>query len=105
ERRREIGILKAIGASNARVIFQFMAEALTLTLAGALVGIIIGVIGGNPVTNMLVTSSSAPTVSASTPSGGFGQRFRDGGGGGFTARPITGNVFQRGGNGIVNSAR
>ena len=105
ERRREIGILKAIGASNARVIFQFMAEAVTLTLIGALVGVIIGVAGGNPVTNMLVTSSNiTPTVNASAPSGGFGQRFRGGGEGGFAARPVTGNFFQRGGNGLANSA-
>lgn len=57
ERRREIGILKAIGASNLRIVTQFMTEALTLTLAGAIIGLIIGIVGGNPVTASLVSSS------------------------------------------------
>jgi putative ABC transport system permease protein len=58
ERRREIGILKAIGGSNSRIILQFMSEALTFTVLGAVIGLIIGVVGGNPVTNMLVTNSA-----------------------------------------------
>ena len=109
ERRREIGILKAIGASNMRVILQFMSEAITLTLAGALVGVFIGVVGGNPVTNTLVSSSaSSPTVSADSGApGGGGQRFRAnfGGSQNFGARPVTGNFFQRGGNSLFNSAQ
>lgn len=56
ERRREIGILKAIGASNMRIVLQFMAEALTLTLISAVIGLAIGVIGGNPATSSLVSS-------------------------------------------------
>jgi putative ABC transport system permease protein len=57
ERRREIGILKAIGGSNVRIIFQFMSEALTLTVLGAVVGLVIGIVGGNPVTSTLVSNS------------------------------------------------
>ena len=108
ERRREIGILKAVGASNLRVILQFMSEAIVLTLAGALVGILIGVVGGNPVTNTLVSSSTASaTVSADSAGPGNGQRFRAsfGGGQNFGARPISGNFFQRSGNSLFNSAR
>lgn len=71
ERRREIGILKAIGASNLRVILQFMSEAVTLTLAGAVIGMIIGIAGGNPVTNMLVTSSASAAANNQTGSTGF----------------------------------
>ena len=73
ERKREIGVVKAIGASNVRIAVQFMAEALTLTVLGAVIGLIIGVTAGNPVTKMLVnnSSSSASTVVA-TPGGGRG---------------------------------
>lgn len=65
ERRREIGILKAIGASNLRIVLQFMAEALTLTLIGAVAGLIIGVAGGHPVTTSLVDSSVSSSTSSS----------------------------------------
>ena len=62
ERRREIGILKAIGASNTRIMLQFVSEALTLTLLGAVIGLIIGVVGGNPVTSSLVDSGVGDTA-------------------------------------------
>ena len=42
ERRREIGVFKAIGASNIKIMSQFIAEAVTLTFLGMLAGIIIG---------------------------------------------------------------
>ncbi len=76
ERRREIGILKAIGASNLRIIFQFMSEAFTFTILGAVVGLIIAVIGATPVTKALVSNTSSSNVSRSnfqrpTPGGGF----------------------------------
>ena len=70
ERRREIGILKAIDASNLRVISQFMVEALTFTILGAVIGLLIGVVGGSPVTNMLVSSNS--TSSSVNVAGGSG---------------------------------
>lgn len=59
ERKREIGILKAIGFGNTRIIFQFMCEALTLTTLGAIIGLGIGIAAGNPVTSMLVSNGSA----------------------------------------------
>ena len=65
ERKREIGVVKAIGGSNPRVIIEFMIEAFTLTLAGAVIGLVIGIIAGQPVTNALVdnsTNSSATSV-------------------------------------------
>lgn len=67
ERRREIGVLKAIGASNFTVMRQFMAEAVTFTLVAAAIGLGIGVVGGNPVTKLLVNNS---TASATAPTGG-----------------------------------
>jgi putative ABC transport system permease protein len=45
ERTREIGIRKAIGASKADIIGQFLAEAVLLSLFGGLVGVASGLIG------------------------------------------------------------
>lgn len=75
ERRREIGVLKAIGASNLRVMVQFMAESATFTLLGTALGFGFGALGGNAVTRMLVSSS---TSSPAGP-GNFGQIARTGG--------------------------
>ncbi len=41
-RIREIGVRKAVGATNREIKFQFMAEALFISIAGGLIGIIIG---------------------------------------------------------------
>ncbi len=40
ERTREIGLRKAIGASNAAIFMQFLAEALSVTLAAGLAGVV-----------------------------------------------------------------
>ncbi len=66
ERKREIGVVKAIGGSNLRIMGEFMVESLTLAVLGAVVGLIIGVIGGQPVTKLLVNNSSDSTTSAQT---------------------------------------
>jgi len=63
ERRREIGVVKAIGASNISIMTQFMIEAITLTALGSVIGIAAGMLAGSPITKLLVdnsTSSSGP---------------------------------------------
>ncbi len=61
ERRREIGVFKAIGASNLKVMFQFMSEAVTLTVLALLAGLAIGSAAASPVTNVLVKNSTSTT--------------------------------------------
>ncbi|HSX43266.1 MAG TPA: FtsX-like permease family protein [Candidatus Saccharimonadales bacterium] len=65
ERKREIGVVKAIGGSNARIISEFMVESLTLTVLGAVIGLLIGIVGGQPVTKMLVSNSTSSSGNAS----------------------------------------
>ena len=42
ERTREIGVRKALGATRATILWQFLVEAATLTGVGALVGLLLG---------------------------------------------------------------
>ncbi|MDQ6764640.1 MAG: ABC transporter permease [Verrucomicrobiota bacterium] len=47
ERTKEIGIRKSIGARSRDILRQFLAEAVFISEAGGLLGILLGVIGGN----------------------------------------------------------
>lgn len=97
ERKREIGVIKAIGGSNLRIISQFMVEALTFTLLGLVIGLFIGIVGGSPVTNALVNSTSTSTSTSVTGAAGA-PRFGGGGaatGGGFGGSGGGGGGFFR----------
>ncbi|MBU0624989.1 ABC transporter permease [Patescibacteria group bacterium] len=53
ERRREIGLRKSLGASNQRILQQFLTESAAMSLVGGLVGAIIGT-GFSYVVSMVV---------------------------------------------------
>jgi len=86
ERRREIGVLKAIGASNRTIGVQFVLEAMVLVVLGTVVGAVVAAFSSNAIVSALVagntSSPSAPTRAAG--GGGGGAGFGGGGGGGFT---------------------
>jgi len=72
ERRKEVGVLKAIGASNSIISTQFLVESLTLSLVAAVVGTIAGAFLSNPVLNSLLNSSTTTTTSGAVTTGGRG---------------------------------
>ncbi len=53
ERRREIGILKSIGSSNARIFRTFMAEAAAYGVIGGVVGLGIGTLASRIITPLI----------------------------------------------------
>jgi len=54
ERTREIGILKALGFTNGKVMAQFMLEGVIISLMGGLAGCVIGSVGAPILANLLL---------------------------------------------------
>ncbi len=52
ERTREVGIRKAIGARRMNIMWQFLAESLTLSIVGGAIGIVSGFLIGMVLSNM-----------------------------------------------------
>jgi putative ABC transport system permease protein len=53
ERTREIGLRKSVGASNGNIVWQFMTEALLISLLGGVFGYVSGYIGAFIISNFL----------------------------------------------------
>jgi putative ABC transport system permease protein len=103
ERRREVGVLKALGAPNRSIIAQFIAESTTFTVLGGIVGFIVGALLSSPIASALVSSntgSAATTAGSGFVRGGGGFR---GGGNGFTP-PSGGQLVRSGGFGFRGSS-
>ncbi len=66
ERTREIGLRKAAGAKRRDIVAQFLAESVTISLAGAILGAIVGLAASIGITAIIRARSSAPFYAAFT---------------------------------------
>ncbi|TAP44517.1 FtsX-like permease family protein [Arthrobacter sp. S39] len=88
ERRREIGVLKAIGAPNRTIGLQFVLEALVLVAMGSAVGAAIASFASGGIASALISSNTSTTTVAATGrgaamAGAAGGAGMPGGGAGF----------------------
>jgi putative ABC transport system permease protein len=60
ERTREIGIRKAVGARKKNILAQFIMEAIILSEVGGIIGIILGILGGNIAAMLMSVSPVIP---------------------------------------------
>lgn len=64
ERTREIGIRKAIGARHRHILLQFLAESVTISAFGSIVGVLLGLGTAFGVTAVIRRMSGAPMYAA-----------------------------------------
>ena len=83
ERRREIGVLKAIGAPNRTIGLQFVLEALVLVAMGSAVGAAIASFASGGIASALISSNSTTTTAAATAGRAAGGAGFPAGGAGF----------------------
>src|SRR5436189_2320785 len=62
ERTREIGVRKALGATRATILWQFLVEAVTLTGIGAVIGLILGTVVAFAIKSMTPVAASVPPL-------------------------------------------
>jgi putative ABC transport system permease protein len=72
ERRREIGVLKAIGAPNRTIGLQFVLEALVLAALGCAVGAAIASFASGGIASALISTNSTSTSTTAAPTTGRG---------------------------------
>jgi len=60
ERTREIGIRRAIGAKKRNIMSQFIMEAVVLCEVGGVIGVVLGIIGGNAVAFFMKVPPAVP---------------------------------------------
>jgi len=66
ERRREIGVLKAIGARNRTIGLQFVLESLVLVALGSVVGAVIASLASGGIASALISSNTSTTAAPTT---------------------------------------
>ena len=60
ERTREIGIRRAVGAKRRHVMAQFILEAVVLCEVGGVIGVALGILGGNATAYYLKVAPAVP---------------------------------------------
>ena len=59
ERTREIGVRRAVGAARGHILAQFLAESVTISSAGSVAGIALGLVGSYGITAILRANTKA----------------------------------------------